>query len=102
MVTFAPITDVYGFRKNKEQFAVMDQYMKLYHVDIMDGHFCKNMALTRGFLRSFREHTNTDIDIHLMTTNPSDWIEMCLCGRSNLYQPARRNNQSQTHSARCR
>ena len=87
MVTFAPSLMCMDLGKIKEQFAVMDQYMKLYHVDIMDGHFCKNMALTPGILKSFREHTNTDIDVHLMTTNPSDWIEMCAAAGATYISP---------------
>lgn len=77
MITFAPSLMCMDLGKMKEQFAVMDRYMKLYHVDIMDGHFCKNMALTPGLLKSFRQHTKTDMDVHLMTTEPSDWIGMC-------------------------
>ena len=53
MVTFAPSLMCMDFGKIKEQFAVMDQYMKLYHVDIMDGHFCKNMALPMTKLKKF-------------------------------------------------
>ena len=87
MVTFAPSLMCMDLGKIKEQFAVMDQYMKLYHVDIMDGHFCTNMALTPGILKSFREHTNTDIDVHLMTTNPSDWIEMCAAAGATYISP---------------
>ena len=87
MVTFAPSLMCMDFGKIKEQFEVMDKYVKLYHVDIMDGHFCKNMALTPGILKSFRENTNKEIDVHLMTTNPSDWIEMCADAGATYISP---------------
>lgn len=87
MVTFAPSLMCMDLGKMKEQFAIMDRYVKLYHVDIMDGHFCKNMALTPGILKSFREMTNTDIDVHFMTTNPSDWIEMCAKAGATYISP---------------
>ena len=77
MITFAPSLMCMDLGKIKEQFSIMDRYMQLYHVDIMDGHFCKNMALTPGILKSFRQHTGTEMDVHLMTTEPSDWIGMC-------------------------
>lgn len=77
MATFAPSLMCMNLGKMKEQFQIMDQYIDLYHVDIMDGHFCKNMALTPGILKNFRENTDAELDVHLMTTNPSDWIEMC-------------------------
>lgn len=77
MATFAPSLMCMNLGKMKEQFQIMDQYIDLYHVDIMDGHFCRNMALTPGILKNFRENTDAELDVHLMTTNPSDWIEMC-------------------------
>ena len=77
MATFAPSLMCMNLGKMREQFQTMDQYIDLYHVDIMDGHFCKNMALTPGILKNFRENTDAELDVHLMTTNPSDWIEMC-------------------------
>ena len=48
MVTFAPSLMCMDFGKMKEQFAVMDQYVNLYHVDIMDG-ICKYSS-TPGIL----------------------------------------------------
>lgn len=87
MVTFAPSLMCMDLGKMKEQFTIMDRYVKLYHVDIMDGHFCKNMALTPGILKSFREMTDTDIDVHFMTTNPSDWIEMCAKAGATYISP---------------
>ena len=73
--------------KMKEQFEVMDRHVDLYHVDIMDGHFCKNMALTPGILKNCREYTDTPIDVHLMTTNPADWIEMCAKAGATYISP---------------
>lgn len=84
---FAPSLMCMDLGKMKEQFEVMDRYMKLYHVDIMDGHFCKNMALTPGILKNCREYTETEIDVHLMTTNPSDWIEMCANAGATYISP---------------
>lgn len=87
MVTFAPSLMCMDFGKMKEQFAVMDQYVNLYYVDIMDGHFCKNMALTPGILKSCRGLTETEMDVHLMTTEPSDWIEMCAKAGATYISP---------------
>ena len=54
MAIFAPSLMCMNLGKMKEQFEIMDHYVKLYHVDIMDGHFCKNMALTPSPLKNFR------------------------------------------------
>ena len=72
MVSFAPSLMCMDLGKIKEQFGVMDKYVDLYHVDVMDGHFCKNMALTPGIIKNLRENTETAMDVHLMTTDPSD------------------------------
>ncbi|MBS6558740.1 MAG: ribulose-phosphate 3-epimerase [Clostridiales bacterium] len=87
MVTFSPSLMCMNLGKMKEQFTIMDNYIDLYHVDIMDGHFCKNMALTPGLIKSFRENTKKDMDVHLMTTNPSDWIEMCAKSGATYISP---------------
>lgn len=87
MASLAPSLMCMDLGKMKEQFEVMDRYVSLYHMDIMDGHFCKNMALTPGILRACREYTDTDIDVHLMTTNPSDWIEMCAKAGATYISP---------------
>lgn len=87
MVTFAPSLMCMDLGKIKEQFGVMDKYVDLYHVDVMDGHFCKNMALTPGIIKNFRENTGTAMDVHLMTTDPSDWIEMCAKAGATCISP---------------
>lgn len=76
MAIFSPSLMCMDFGKMKEQFNIMDNYIDLYHVDIMDGHFCKNMALTPSVLKGCSSLTDKEFDVHLMTTNPSDWIEM--------------------------
>lgn len=87
MVKFAPSLMCMDLGKIKEQFSVLDKYIDIYHVDIMDGHFCKNMALTPGLIKAFRAHTNAELDVHLMTTNPSDWIEMCAQAGATYISP---------------
>ena len=57
MVTFAPSLMCMDLGKIKEQFQVLNNYIDIYHVDIMDGHFCRNMALTPGLIKAFRENT---------------------------------------------
>lgn len=87
MKKFSPSLMCMDLGKMKEQFEVMDNYVDLYHVDIMDGHFCKNMALTPGILKSFKQNTDKAMDVHLMTTNPSDWIEMCAEAGADYISP---------------
>lgn len=58
----------------------MDRSFDLYHVDIMDGHFCPNMALTPQFANSLRKITSLPIDVHLMVEDPAMFVEMLELG----------------------
>ena len=58
----------------------MDRSFDLYHVDIMDGHFCPNMALTPQFANSLRKITNLPRDVHLMVEDPAMFVEMLELG----------------------
>lgn len=55
---------------------VMDEAFDLYHVDVMDGHFCPNMALTPAFANSLRKKSRLPIDVHLMVEDPVLFTEM--------------------------
>lgn len=75
------------FGNMREQFYTMNNYVDIYHVDIMDGHYCKNMALTPPILKACRKMTGAEIDVHLMTENPDDWIEMCAEAGADYISP---------------
>lgn len=47
----------------------------LIHLDIMDGHFVPNISFGPHVVKSLSKITNIPFDIHLMTTNPLNWIE---------------------------
>ena len=47
----------------------------LLHVDIMDGHFVKNLTLGPRALQSINKATSLFLDVHLMMYNPFDYVE---------------------------
>lgn len=65
------------FLDMKNQIAVLDEKCDGYHIDIMDGHFCKNITLSPDFMKACSKVAKKPMDVHLMTTNPNDWIELC-------------------------
>ncbi len=77
-VQFSPSLMCMDLTKMKEQFRVLDQYIDMYHFDVMDGHFCKNITLSPMVLEAFHRCSSKGFDVHLMTTNPNDWIESCV------------------------
>lgn len=46
-----------------------------YHIDIMDGNFVRNFALSPDFIKAMRPITQKPIDVHLMVQNPEDHID---------------------------
>lgn len=45
------------------------------HVDVMDGHFVPNITIGVPVVKSLRKATKLPLDVHLMITDPDDYIE---------------------------
>lgn len=44
------------------------------HVDVMDGHFVRNLTFGVDFVRTLHERFTMPLDIHLMVENPEEFI----------------------------
>lgn len=64
--------------KLQEQITTIDKYTDLYHIDIMDGHFVPNLALSFDFVKQLRSKTTKLIDAHLMITDPGNFIDLLI------------------------
>lgn len=73
------------FLKIKEQLEVLNESVGMYHIDIMDGHFCKNITLSPDLIKSFKKVSKLPMDVHLMTTEPNDWIETVAEAGADIY-----------------
>lgn len=73
---FAPSLMCMDFLDMKNQLEIMNRYVDWYHVDIMDGHYCKNITLSPDMVAAYNKVATRPMDCHLMTTNPGDWIEI--------------------------
>ena len=46
-----------------------------FHLDIMDGHFVPNISFGIPVVKSIKKYAKKTLDVHLMITNPEDYIE---------------------------
>jgi D-allulose-6-phosphate 3-epimerase len=60
----------------REQIETLNQRADMYHVDIMDGHYVKNITLSPFFIEQLKKVATIPIDAHLMVEAPEELIEM--------------------------
>lgn len=47
----------------------------LIHIDVMDGHFVPNISIGAPVVASIKKVCNVKFDVHLMISNPIDYVE---------------------------
>ena len=67
-----------------EQIKKLNSFTDNYHIDIMDGHYVRNLALSVDFIKAIRPLTNKTIDAHLMVDNPEDYINDLISAGTDL------------------
>ena len=60
----------------KQQLEILDKYMDLFHIDIIDGVYSKNLSLSPTLMEYFNKVITKPMDVHLATLYPEDWIEL--------------------------
>src|SRR6476661_4686628 len=53
----------------------VEPYSERFHLDVADGHYVKNLLFFPDQVKALRAHTRVPFELHLMVTNPLDWIE---------------------------
>lgn len=62
----------------EEDIRFFDRHADLLHVDIMDGHFVKNITMGPSLIAQVRPITKLPIEAHLMMTDPEMLIDQCV------------------------
>lgn len=64
------------FAKMGEEVVRVDQAgADLIHLDVMDGHFVRNITIGPGIVSAVRPFTKLPFDVHLMIDDPLDYID---------------------------
>lgn len=53
----------------------VEPYSERFHLDVADGHYVKNLLFFPDQVKALRAHTRLPFEVHLMVTQPLDWIE---------------------------
>jgi pentose-5-phosphate-3-epimerase len=65
------LAHVYGHDEADGTAALLNGKADRLHVDVMDGHYVKNLALSASFVAQIRPYTSLPIDVHLMVEEPA-------------------------------
>lgn len=78
---FSPSLMCMDYLNIGRDISVLNRFFDSFHVDIMDGHFCKSIHLSPEYVRSISTIAQIPIEVHLMVENPDDYIsDLIDCG----------------------
>lgn len=90
---FNPSWMCMDFLNMKEQIEILNERADFYHVDIMYGHFVKNITLSPDFCKNITLACKLPLDCYLMVTDPDDYIDNLAKAGVTYICPPCRNNQ---------
>lgn len=77
MAKFCPSMMCVDFSKLAQELKELEKAnVDMLHIDVMDGHFVPNFALGPEDIKAIRELSDIDYDVHLMLSNPDQFIDL--------------------------
>ena len=76
MIQIAPSVLGADFGRLADEIKSADQAgIRMYHLDIMDGHFVPNISFGPGIVKTIDKLTDGFLDVHLMLSEPEKYFE---------------------------
>ncbi|MBC8570174.1 D-allulose 6-phosphate 3-epimerase [Zongyangia hominis] len=73
---FSPSLMCMSFLDVRRGIQAMNDKADFYHIDIMDGHFVPNLAMSPAQVAEISAITDVPLDCHLMVDNPQNYIDI--------------------------
>ncbi len=67
----------------EEIAAITAAGIDIFHWDIMDGHFVRNLTFAPSTVKQLRSYTDVPFDIHLLVTDPAQWLDLFIDAGAN-------------------
>lgn len=82
---FSPSIMCADFRKLGEEISALEAAgADVFHIDIMDGEFVPNFAISWNDFSAIRSMTNKPVDVHLMVKNPSIYLPYAFKNKADI------------------
>ncbi|MCL4325344.1 MAG: ribulose-phosphate 3-epimerase [Candidatus Thermoplasmatota archaeon] len=67
-----------------EEIEMVEKYVDMIHVDVMDGHFVPNISFGTKTVRDIRGITALPVEVHLMISNPDQFIDKFITAGASI------------------
>lgn len=81
---FSPSLICMDLTRVGEQLIDLEGRADYLHVDVMDGRFVRNYALSPKFVEQIRPLTTCAIDVHLMAYEPAELVRSCITAGADV------------------
>lgn len=75
---FSPSLMTMNLDKFKEEISYLNSKADSFHIDIMDGHYVKNLSLSPWFIQEVRKISDLPLSAHLMVDEPDYWVDQLI------------------------